>query len=342
MRRISGLVAIMLVAAACGPTGAPTGPNVRDAIPVSVASPAPAVPSASVAAAAEPSASSTLDPTPSPTPSPSPSPSPTPAPTPVPTPAPTAVPTAAPTRSAVAVATPAPSPAPPPCRGVAFDPLRTGIDGYLTWNTQNVAGVEVYATAGEDYGTKIASSVTDANGYWKLVGFKTLEGKYSIFHEGLDVYGSSGFGFNEYEWDWNRLCANRIVHLDAGSATQQRNDSMSLRKYIEGITLHASTASSSLTWDPRHYVLQPVTNVAAGDLVVTWQPLPGSQQYCISLIDRTGGGWVELPKTCLSGTTFTFSGLPSGKSYSVWLLAWGISRKQHDMIGNELVAFTVS
>ena len=333
MRPLVALIVLAVAEVSCG--GA--SPRAQEASPAAALAtaavrelasptPTPAPPSPTLTAPAA---------TPSPTLAPSQTVSPTAAPPPAPTAAlpQAAIPTAAP------IATRAPTPTPAPCRGVPFDPAKTGLDGYLTWNQQPVAGVEVYVTTGEyEIGPKIASAVTDANGYWKLVGFTDIERKYGMFHEGRDVYGSSGFSFNEFDWDLNRLCANKVVHLNSGSAVVERSDSLPLRKYIDGIVLRPSAAgSTAITWDPRHYVMGPVSSVPAGDLAVSWQPLAGSQQYCVKLFDATGGGWVEGPQTCLSGTAYTFRALASGQTYALNVVAWGISRKQHDMIGNELV-----
>lgn len=248
------------------------------------------------------------------------------------------------------IRTPAPTPAPTPvpvaaapCRGVPFDPAQTGIDGYVTWNLQPVAGVEVFALAGENYGApRAASAVTDSSGYWKLTGFTDIDRPYMLHTPASTTYDATGYTFNEDSSDPSNLCANKIVRLNTGSGLQQRYDSLSKRKYMDGVTLTPSAAGAvALTWDSRGYSLSPTTEVPAGDLTVTWQQLGGALRYCVKLIDSTGGGWVYGKETCLTGSSFTFTGLAAGKTYSVHLLAWGTSRKPHDMIGNELVAFQV-
>lgn len=230
-----------------------------------------------------------------------------------------------------------------PCRGVPFDPALTGIDGYVTWNQQNLAGIEVYVVAGETYGSpRVATTTSDANGHWKLTGFTDIDRMYMLATGVTTAFAASGYRFNEESSDPSRLCANKIVRLNTGSGLQARFDSLSLRKHMDGVTLKPSAAgAATLTWDPRGYSLQPGTEISAGDLTVSWQTLAGALEYCVKLIDSTGGGWVSGKETCLAGSSFTFAGLAAGKTYSLHLVAWGTSRKQHDMIGNELVAFQV-
>jgi len=197
---------------------------------------------------------------------------------------------------------PTPTPTPACVAGATL-----AIDGYVTWGRVPVVGarIELRGEHPIGEGALFGAAVTDANGYFMLRGIDR-----SVRQE-IDFPAQSVYLQTRYPV-FPPVAACVVEHLGAAPNSFNVNKAITLKGIDAG------------------------TTVSSAPLTITWDPMPTTSVYCVSLLSNDTGNWVlaggDCPDVPSSGEknvgldrSYTVPALPPGRyQFSVGAYTTGV------------------